>query len=215
MGENKEKKGFAGFDSMVSNVEVPKPRPAPVPDPVRQQETASQFRATPQTVYAGKQTRGGGSGKWWAIGIGVVVLYSWLMGTDNKSSSRPAAATPPYSAPSYSAPAPAAAPAYTPAPTYESDTSEERPPVGSGLSLSRSQIRYCLSQKIRISSWQGHVDNYSQTSVDALNMAVDDFNARCSNFRYLSGVLESVRSEVEANRYALQLEGRNSAAANP
>jgi len=215
MGENKKRKGFAGFDSMVSNIEVPKSKPVPVPDAVQQQETPSQARTTPQTVYAGKQTTDGGSGKWWAIGVGLVVMISWLMGTDNKSASRPAAAIPSYSAPSYSAPAPAAAPAYAPPPSYESDTSEERPPVGSGLILNRAQIRYCLSQKIRISSWQKHVDNYSKSSVDVFNGAVANYNARCSNFRYRSGLLESVRSEVEANRYALQIEGSDSAAANP
>jgi hypothetical protein len=221
MANDKGKKGFAGLDSMVSDVEVPKPRPAPAPEPVRQQE-APRPSAEPKPAYSPPKPSGGGAGKWWAIGIGVVVLFSWLGGSDKKSSAR-SAPTPSYSAPSYSAsaPAPAAAPAYTPpvyvpepAPVYATND-EEMPPVGSGQSLSRSQIRYCLSEKIRISAWQGQVNEYSGTSVDAFNEAVRDYNARCSNFRYRKGMLESVRSEVEANRYALQLDGMNRAATNP
>ena len=89
------------------------------------------------------------------------------------------------------------------------------PPVGNGLEFNNSQIRYCLSQKIRISTWQPRVNNYSESSVNAFNEAVDDYNMRCSHFRYRSGTLESTRSEVEANRYALTQQGEASAAANP
>jgi len=222
MADDKGKKGFAGLDSMVSDVEVPKPRPAPAPtpEPVRQQEAPTKPSAEPKPVYSPPKPSGGGAGKWWAIGIGVVVLFSWLGGSDKKSSAR-SAPTPSYSAPSYSAPAPATAPAYIPpvyvpepAPVYATND-EEMPPVGSGLALSRSQIRYCLSEKIRVTAWQVQVNEYSGTSVDAFNEAVRDYNSRCSNFRYRSGALESVRSEVEANSYALQLDGMNRAATNP
>lgn len=218
MANDKGKKGFAGLDSMVSDVEVPmsRPAPAPTPEPVRQQE-ALRLSADPKPAYSPPKPSGGGTGKWWAIGIGVVVLFSWLGSSDKKSSSR--SAPTPYSAPSYSAPAPA--PAYTPpvfvpepVPVYARN-GEEMPPVGSGLSLSSSQIRYCLSEKIRVSAWQGQVNEYSGTSVDAFNEAVRDYNARCSSFRYRKGMLESVRSEVEANRYALQLDGMNRAATHP
>jgi hypothetical protein len=221
MANDKGKKGFAGLNSMVSDVEVPKPRPAPAPEPVRQQE-APRPSAEPKPAYSPPKPSGGGAGKWWAIGIGVVVLFSWLGGSDKNSSAR-SAPTPSYSAPSYSTPAPvpAAAPAYTPpvyvpepAPVYATND-EEMPPVGSGLSLSRSQIRYCLSEKIRVTAWQGQVNEYSEASVDAFNEAVRDYNSRCSNFRYRSGALEGVRSEVEANRYALQLQGMASATMNP
>jgi len=219
MANDKNKKGFAGLDSLVSDVEVPKPRPAPAPEPVRQQE-APRPSAEPKPAYSPPKPSGGGAGKWWAIGIGVVVLFSWLGGSDKKSSAR-SAPTPSYSAPSYSAPAPAAAPAYTPpvyvpepAPIYATND-EEMPPVGSGLAFNRAQIRYCLSEKIRVSAWQGQVNEYSATSVDAFNEAVRDYNSRCSNFRYKSGMLENVRSDVEANRYTLQLAGMKLAATNP
>lgn len=64
-------------------------------------------------------------------------------------------------------------------------------------------------------TWEDHVDNYSETSVDAFNAAVDDYNARCSNFRYRSGSLEGVRAQVEANRDILQRQGLDKALENP
>jgi hypothetical protein len=59
------------------------------------------------------------------------------------------------------------------------------------------------------------VNNYSESSVNAFNEAVDDYNMRCSHFRYRSGTIESIRAEVEANRYAIFQQGEASAAANP
>lgn len=59
------------------------------------------------------------------------------------------------------------------------------------------------------------MNSYSETSVDAFNAEVNDYNARCSNFRYRSGTLEGIRSEVEANRTALTRQGVASAAHNP
>lgn len=213
MADDKAKRGFAALDSMVSEVEAPKPASA---EPVCQPEPTEPTHAEPQPVYAAPPSSAGGSGKWWAVGIGIVVLIIWAAGSDKKSSARPASSpsysAPSYSSPSYSPPAPSYVP--EPAPAYASNE-EQMPPVGSGLSFNRAQIRYCLSEKIRISAWQSQVNEYSETSVDAFNMAVNDYNMRCSNFRYRSGALESVRSEVEANRYALQLQGMASAAENP
>jgi hypothetical protein len=107
-------------------------------------------------------------------------------------------------------------PSYIPpsAPKYDTYV-ETKPPVGYGQTLDRNQIRYCQSQKIRVSAWQGALNRYSSTAINAFNAAVDDYNARCSNYRYYSGVLEGVRAEVEARRYTLETEGRALAAANP
>jgi hypothetical protein len=64
-------------------------------------------------------------------------------------------------------------------------------------------------------AWEGQVNQYSNTSVDAFNAAVNDYNARCSHIRYPRGDLESVRSEVDANREALTRQGLAKAAGNP
>lgn len=206
MGDGKDKKGFAGLDSMVSEVDVPKHVPEP----------AEPMRAEPRPAYAAPPSPAGGSWKWWAVGIGVVFLVIWAGGSSEKSTTTPSL-NPSYTSPTYSDPAPGYV--YVPlAPESSPDSAlneEQMPPVGSGLSFNRAQIRYCLSEDIRISAWQEKINHYSESSVDAFNIAVNNYNMRCSSFRYRSGMLESVRAEVEANRYVLQLEGTRSALLNP
>lgn len=219
MAENNEsgKKGFAGLDSLVSEVEVPK---APPPEPIRQENAARSeaSRAQPQPAYTGSPTSGGSSGKWWLIAIGVVGFFVWAYNSGDRTPEyAPVAEAPaPEYVPAPEAPAPEYAPAqpYEPAPEYAAND-EEAPPAGSGRVFNHSQMKYCLSEKIRVSAWEGLVDEYSETSVDAFNDAVNDYNMRCSHFRYRSGMLESVQSEVEANRSTLAMEGRARAAANP
>ena len=231
------KKGFAGLDSMVSDVKMPRPS---TPQPIHKDEPEANpepITSGSQPAYTGNPSSGGSSGKWWAIGVGLVVFFIWIGSSDKHTSSEvapapaPEAAAPapapaawePAPAPEAAAPAPApeaAAPAPAPATNYKPappDTSgdEERPPVGSGLVFNRSQIRYCLSEKARISAWQSQVDEYSETSVNAFNEAVNDYNSRCSHFRYRSGAVESVQSELDAISYTLRLEGMARARANP
>lgn len=229
------KKGFAGLDSMVSDAEVPK---APAPEPVRRDEKVAEpepVSPRPQPAYTGNTSPSGSSGKWWAIGIGLVAFFIWIGSLDKHTTPEaapapaPEAAAPapawenvaPAPAPYALAPAPAPeAVAPAPAPIYEpvspsTSGDEEMPPVGSGLVFNRSQIRYCLSEKIRISAWQGQVDQYSETSVNAFNEAVNDYNRRCSHFRYRSGAVESVQSEIDAIRHVLRSQGFARAEANP
>ncbi|ADG14236.1 hypothetical protein BC1002_0128 [Paraburkholderia atlantica] len=104
---------------------------------------------------------------------------------------------------------------YSPAPTTESASASDEelvPPIGSGLTLDRSQIRYCMSQRIRLEAWQGQLNANPQTLVDAFNASVNFYNARCSSYRYRTGDLESVRAEVELNRAALTQQGLSMAA---
>ncbi|OYX40143.1 MAG: hypothetical protein B7Y91_00300 [Rhodobacterales bacterium 32-64-14] len=53
------------------------------------------------------------------------------------------------------------------------------------------------------------VDNYSDSQVNRYNALVDDYNSRCSSFRYRSGALESARRAVEPYRSQLLAEGRS------
>jgi len=224
------KKGFAGLDSMVSHVEAPKAHP---PEQVGSGEDTVKpetITIRPQPAFTRKSSSGSSSGKWWAIGIGLFVLFIWLGSLNRHSTSNtdpdpapaPEAVAPapapsawePALAPEAVAPAPAPATIYRPA-LPDTSGDEERPPVGKGLLFNRSQIRYCLSEKIRISAWQSQVDEYSETSVNAFNDAVNDYNSRCSNFRYRSGAVESVQSELNAVHHALRLEGMARAQANP
>ena len=85
---------------------------------------------------------------------------------------------------------------------------QEKPPVGTDRVLSRNQIRYCLSEKIRLDAAEEKINNYLVTEVNRFNGMIDDYNNRCSKFRYRSGALEAVRAEVEDNRQNLAVEGR-------
>lgn len=84
---------------------------------------------------------------------------------------------------------------------------EDVPPVSTGDAFSRSQIRYCLSEEIRIEGARSALDQYRPHEVDRFNRMVDDYNGRCGNFRYSSGSLDNLRTEVEADRIRLQAEG--------
>jgi hypothetical protein len=199
---DKQLKGFAGLNSTVSRVEAieapPEPPAFSVPEPEVQQ----------QKIYQGKaKSRRSMSGAWWAIGIGLAILFVWI----GKSGTGTTTRSPSYDA---STPSGSTAPAYPPSPRTYASNEEQVPPFGSGMTLNQAQILYCLSQDVRLSAWQGAVNKYSENSVDAFNAAVNDYNARCSNSRYRNGTLESIRAEVEGNRRVLVSQGVAKASAN-
>lgn len=201
-------KGFAGLDSLVSDVsddvrnvsskpaqprqETPRTTPPSLPpvqsEPVQPQPTP-QSRPTP--IASGKQPSGG---KNWLVWGGIILFLIWVFGNSGKSNNNTSNSP----SPSYSSsPAPDPAPAAAPAPAVVSSNGE-KPPVGNGLSFNREQIRYCLTEKYRVSAIESIVDNTRSNEVAAYNAMVDDYNSRCSHFRYRRGMLEGVRSEVDA-----------------
>ena len=133
----------------------------------------------------------------WGI-VGILVVFGLI--SANSGSSKPAQS----SSSNYSAPA--STPAYEP-PALSNV--EQMPPVGSGMTLSNNQIRYCVSEDIRVTAMKDLINSYSSHEVDQFNAAVADYNSRCSSYRYRRGALESVTAEVQANRYALTQEAQN------
>lgn len=188
--DSNQPKGFAGLEDMTSDVDLPEL-------PVRPTKSvATTYSYPPETSthqpfeidesrMAQPKRKGMSSPTKWAIGIGVVVVIVIIANLNDKNSSG-----------SYSAPA-----------IYE-----EMPAQGSGIVLTDSQIRYCLSQDIRLNSWSSVVDHNSQTAIDSFNGAIEDYNSRCSNYKYRRGAIERVRSEVESRRAALQSDGISKAA---
>jgi hypothetical protein len=79
------------------------------------------------------------------------------------------------------------------------------PPLGADRVLGAAQIRYCLSEDIRLEAARDVVS--VNADVDRFNAMIEDFNTRCSNYRYRREVFESVQRQVQANRTALQAEG--------
>jgi hypothetical protein len=124
---------------------------------------------------------------WWIGGIALLGLIGSIL-DDHSSPSPPR--TVPSSSTSYNAPS--------------SQTAiESMPAAGSNNVLSYAEIRYCLSQKYRLTDIQGWVSQSSDYEIGQFNRLVDDYNARCSSYRYQRSALEIVQQQVDANRLAL------------
>jgi hypothetical protein len=88
-----------------------------------------------------------------------------------------------------------------------SSTEEDEPPVGSGLTFTDNEIRYCLSQSFRLNGAQSALNKYSQADVDRFNALIDDYNSRCASFQYPPGELQSVQDQVNQNSANLMAQG--------
>jgi len=89
----------------------------------------------------------------------------------------------------------------------EDHSTETVPPAGTGNTLSRAEIRYCLAEEIRLQGAQGVLNRTKGDDIARFNVMVDDYNSRCSRFRYRSGDIETARGEVEPNRERLRADG--------
>jgi len=159
---------------------------------------------------------GNNTGIKWLFGIGCVIVFFWVigqLGTENKSSTpAPSPATSWTYTDSTSTPPETSTPPVTPnKPKVRTSTTrpkEDKPPVGRNHILSYAQIRYCLSEKIRLDVMEGLVNTYFDQEVDLFNAYVDDYNSRCRKYRYRKGVLQNVREKVEVDRWSIEKEGR-------
>ncbi|EMN1928204.1 hypothetical protein RVV18_002614 [Burkholderia ambifaria] len=61
-------------------------------------------------------------------------------------------------------------------------------------------------------AWDGQVNQNSEASANAFNVAIADYNSRCPNFRYYVNEFENVRAEAEVNRAPLTQQGFSKAA---
>lgn len=85
-------------------------------------------------------------------------------------------------------------------------TTETRPPVGQGLALSKAQVRYCVFQGARLKAMRSMTSTNYQIS--RFNALIDDYNSRCSSYRYTSGVLSSVRREAQGKSAEITSDAR-------
>ena len=88
------------------------------------------------------------------------------------------------------------------APTTSS-TDETPPPIGTSLELDASQVRYCTFEKARLTALKDLVSESNQKAIDSFNVRVDDYNSRCSSFRYHSEDLDAANAVVasDADRF--------------
>ncbi|MCG9724971.1 peptidoglycan-binding protein [Vibrio brasiliensis] len=73
-----------------------------------------------------------------------------------------------------------------------------KPPIGSNNVLSVSQIRWCTRESMRIEAMRNVFD--TNGGIGEFNKIVDDYNSRCSNYRYRQGDLSRAEREVEKSR---------------
>lgn len=144
-------------------------------------------------------------------------MLLWVCNSAGPSRQSPSSYTPRYSptypsAPNYGTPS-AAPPVASQATPYASspeplpDSSaraESKPAVGSGRTLSGPELRYCVFENARLEHMKGMVANNSQ--IATFNRYVQDYNSRCSNFRYRRGTLEAMQREAAERSSALRAE---------
>lgn len=124
--------------------------------------------------------------------IGLFVIADEMDRPSNRSTYQP-------SAPRVATPTPTPAPA-------TSAAVETIPPVGQGLTLNRSQIRYCVFQGQRLDIIRTLTTTDYQ--IDRFNALIGDFNSRCSSFRYRSGDLSAAEREARENAADLRADAR-------
>jgi hypothetical protein len=87
-------------------------------------------------------------------------------------------------------------------------TEESKPPPGTDVALLQSQIRYCLAQKVRLDTMEPMIDLHSSVQVNGYNDLVDDYNRRCSSYRYRQSDMDAAKRVIEARRAILTAEAR-------
>jgi hypothetical protein len=96
-----------------------------------------------------------------------------------------------------------------PAPSADATAGEDRPAVAAaaeaGREFSRANIRYCTFQQIRLEAL-GPVTEGADLVV--FNALVEDWNARCTRFRYRAADKDAVDAEAAGRRALLEVEGR-------
>jgi hypothetical protein len=185
--------GFAGLASLVSTVPAWTP-PAP-------RRASSRPR-----------------GAWGLVGLLVAAVAGFLQHLPGHVSSTVPTPTPNslYYPVQTLTPHIAATQPYTPplvtAPSPQLPISEVKPPPGTDLTLSASQILYCLAQKVRLDDMEQVVDLKAGAQVRGFNGLVDDYNLRCVSYHYRGVDMETARKRVDALRPALAAEARTQVA---
>jgi uncharacterized membrane protein (UPF0127 family) len=145
---------------------------------------------------------------WGWVGAAAVVLILIAANQDNHPTYSPPTT---YRPPSPSAPSiqpqpyPSQPQSYPSAPTSPTSFSEDRPAVGTDLSFTQANIRYCAFQDVRMEAARSLVS--SEIDRAAFNALINDWNSRCSNYRYRPSDKSIVDAEVIGRRAALQAEG--------
>ena len=231
-----ERRGFAGFDSLVTDLtdlppppppRVPPPPPPPPPPadkplPPPANRPAGQGRpATGPPRPASKQKVVAVA----ALFVGAIALAGvGFIANSRRPPPSPAPGRPGSTTPSANPVPrfnPTPLPQFNPTPPPQFNptlpprvgpipsplNAEEKPPVGQDRALSVAQLRYCLAQSARLDGGEKAVDRKSQSDIGRFNALVEDYNLRCVKYRYRPSEMQSVKAEVDARRAQLEREG--------
>jgi hypothetical protein len=206
--------GFAGLSNLASDVDdliaSATKRAAAARRRAAVGAAASSGSSSKQSDQRGEQTTfiaspSPGSTRRWLWGAGAVLIVIWLIALASNSSGL-SPVTPASSRPTSGSGVGTPAGEHSPVSSSPSQgRMEELPPVGPDRVLDAAQIRYCLSEDIRLDAARDVVS--ADADVDRFNSMINDFNSRCANYRYRRQVFESVQREVQSNRTSLQAEG--------
>lgn len=205
-GNKDQGKGFKGLQSLGSKLAAPSSPPEPKAErpalPPAWEEASPQQTAQPQLQPIQKSQTTAPPWHGWIITLGILgAVVSFFVWVGNQSSSNNAYTS--STAAGYSSAVSESSPAEPPPrPTVTI------PPVGNGLVLTSDQIRYCVYEDRRIKGAEKSINNYNQWSVDTFNAMVDDYNSRCSHFRYRQGALTPIQGEADKIQVLLEQEGR-------
>lgn len=208
----KKGKGFAGLDALVSDVsDIPEERAIPAASPVEvpvvehpvPEPVTRAVPPKPQARPAGqaKATETEKAAYFW-VTVCLIIFTIWVFNSGSSSSHH---VDPPVlaEAPTQSSPPALEAAAPTaPAPTPEA-LDERMPAVGYNNVLGIPEIRWCQRQQIEIDAIQTIVSDERAYEVEHFNAKVNDYNSRCSNFRYRRGHLEQVQQEFASERESI------------
>ncbi|MDO8607739.1 MAG: hypothetical protein Q7R40_14465 [Phaeospirillum sp.] len=198
-----ERRGFSGFNDMVSDLsDLPEaPPPTPLPPAKNASSLDDDDKPTPGLKKPSEPKSGA---KIFFIVAGVLVAVIGLVYVSSQPktptySPPPAKTSPPpwAQAPQVQQPSPAA-----PAPPFE-----QAPEPGQVAVVGVAQLRYCLSQSIRIDGAEKVIDTTSQNAIDRFNGLIADYNSRCGSIRYRKSDFESINPGIVLRRDALEKEG--------
>ncbi|WP_201834944.1 hypothetical protein [Microvirga zambiensis] len=203
---NAKKSGFAGLSAMASTLpaETAAPTTAPAQANPVPQPAATHATAQPAFEQPGFWTSGR---KWAAVAVGAIGLITVVnmsqKTTQTRAPSSTVATSPGGYAPSQPStyPSPPSKPAPTSKPAVETVS---RPSGAPGQTLSTAELRYCLTEKIRLDRMEMLTDNRISAHVRNYNALVGDFNTRCGTYRYRQRDLDSARTSVEAQRSIIE-----------
>lgn len=212
-----ERRGFSGFDDMVSDLSdlpaaPPPPQPPSLPKNTHLNDDPDDDTPTPGLKKPSDPKTGSSGWIYYLVVVLILGVPGYLIWQADQA--RTSTYSPPPSAAKSSPPSWAQAPQVSPSNPPQASPKpppaqpfEQAPEPGQAIVINSAQLRYCLSQSIRIDGAEKAVNKTSQSAIDSFNGLVTDYNSRCGSIRYRKGDFESINPDVVSRRDALEKEG--------